>query len=545
MNRIYIIGIASLFYCLSAPIKAQDPAAYDTLLARLQALPDMEVVEIAPGNGYPRQFQIDLLQPVDHLRPEGPHFYQRIYLSHKDTTLPMVFRPSGYTASRRRVDELTTLFESNQIEATHRYMAGAVPDELDWQFLTIEQAAADHHRIVSIFKEIYPAVWASSGGSKNGLTVLYHKRFYPDDVAASVAFVAPLMTANPDPRILQYIEESLGDSTCHSKAKAFQRNVLENIDEIIPHLSAVLDSMGGAAELGPEFIAQLLVLEYPFYFWSVGDGDCIKIPDNANDPTTVIDHFLEYIWLWEFTDEGREYFRPTYYQLFTEIGYYGHDIDHLTDLIDMQYYPALIMLPPQDVDVTFRPEVMEDIISWLEIEGNNIIYIYGELDPWTATALTESTSTNSFTIIQPGANHYVKIADLDEQSLVISALEEWLGLEIDGSEMAVEPGAYPGSLAEGMELPVQFNLAQNYPNPFNPISTIRYDLPHRSEVRLAIYGLLGREVRMLVRGLQEPGNHQTQWNGQDQTGRPVPSGIYIARLVTPEYNKSIKMLLLR
>jgi hypothetical protein len=90
------------------------------------------------------------------------------------------------------------------------------------------------------------------------------------------------------------------------------------------------------------------------------------------------------------------------------------------------------------------------------------------------------------------------------------------------------------------EMPKTFNIRPAYPNPFNPTTTIRYDLPQASEVILVVYDLLGREVARLVDGYSEPGYHQVNWNGQD-----FPSGIYLARLVTPEYSKSIKMVLLK
>jgi predicted outer membrane repeat protein len=94
-------------------------------------------------------------------------------------------------------------------------------------------------------------------------------------------------------------------------------------------------------------------------------------------------------------------------------------------------------------------------------------------------------------------------------------------------------------------LPTEFALHQNYPNPFNPVSTIRYELPQASNVSLLIYDILGREVARLVDSYMEPGYQHAQWNGRDATGHEVPSGIYIARLVTPEYSQSIKMVLLK
>ncbi|UCH10251.1 MAG: T9SS type A sorting domain-containing protein [Fidelibacterota bacterium] len=101
-------------------------------------------------------------------------------------------------------------------------------------------------------------------------------------------------------------------------------------------------------------------------------------------------------------------------------------------------------------------------------------------------------------------------------------------------------GTHDGNLA-----PLRFDLLQSYPNPFNPVSTIRYDLPQASDVSLIVYNLLGREVATLVDSYIEPGYHKVLWDSRDARGREVPSGIYIARLVTPEYSQSIKMVLLK
>lgn len=90
-----------------------------------------------------------------------------------------------------------------------------------------------------------------------------------------------------------------------------------------------------------------------------------------------------------------------------------------------------------------------------------------------------------------------------------------------------------------------FALYQSYPNPFNPVTTLRYDLPEAAVVTLIVYNIHGREVARLMDGRIEAGFQRVNWNGCDQFGRSVPSGIYIARLVTSEYSKSIKMVLLK
>ena len=95
------------------------------------------------------------------------------------------------------------------------------------------------------------------------------------------------------------------------------------------------------------------------------------------------------------------------------------------------------------------------------------------------------------------------------------------------------------------QIPNEFKLLQNYPNPFNPSTTVRFDLPEAAEVHLVVYDILGREVIQLVNERLEPGHRQVIWNGKTARGMDVPTGIYIARLVTPRYTNSIKMVLLK
>lgn len=80
------------------------------------------------------------------------------------------------------------------------------------------------------------------------------------------------------------------------------------------------------------------------------------------------------------------------------------------------------------------------------------------------------------------------------------------------------------------ELPTVFELKQNYPNPFNPTTTISYSVPQASEIQLGIYNLLGQEIRSLSHGEHQPGVYTTIWDGLNQNGVRVESGIYIYRM---------------
>ncbi|MDO8550962.1 MAG: T9SS type A sorting domain-containing protein [Ignavibacteria bacterium] len=94
-------------------------------------------------------------------------------------------------------------------------------------------------------------------------------------------------------------------------------------------------------------------------------------------------------------------------------------------------------------------------------------------------------------------------------------------------------------------IPVTHNLFQNYPNPFNPSTVISYSLPNVSYVSLKIYDILGREVKTLVNSEQNIGIHNIQWNGDNNYGNKVSSGIYLYKIEAGNFIMTKKMLLLK
>jgi hypothetical protein len=98
---------------------------------------------------------------------------------------------------------------------------------------------------------------------------------------------------------------------------------------------------------------------------------------------------------------------------------------------------------------------------------------------------------------------------------------------------------------EENDIPEEFQLFQNYPNPANPGTVIRYNLAHAATVSLIIYDILGRRIRILVDGSQAAGKYSVHWNGHDDFGSPVSSGIYIYQLRADEIIDMKKMILMR
>jgi hypothetical protein len=90
-------------------------------------------------------------------------------------------------------------------------------------------------------------------------------------------------------------------------------------------------------------------------------------------------------------------------------------------------------------------------------------------------------------------------------------------------------------------VPVAF-AARLQPNPFRSVTTLAFDLPVASRVMLVIHGVDGRVVRRLVEGPYDAGSHRAIWDGCDDRGRPVVSGIYFARLIAGEFKSTLRIV---
>ncbi|MBN2400316.1 MAG: peptidase [Candidatus Aminicenantes bacterium] len=419
--------------------------AEETWLQKLQKLPDVLVTEIAPPQGYAQAFQIDVGQPVDHNNPSGRKFYQRIYLSHLTADRPVVLSTRGYGISRNSLDELAILLDANQIVVTHRFFPNARPDPLDWQYLTIWQAANDHHRLVQMFKPLYAGNWLNEGVSKGGMTALYHRRFFPADVAATVAYVAPVMFGVEDPRFRPFLLEQVGSREAREKIMEFQRQLLASRQLLLPLLENYALNHNFFFPFGAEATLEYAVIEYIFAFWQYGDGDVSKIPAADATAEVLFDHLDAISGFSYYAQTNISYFEPFFYQAFTELGYCPYVYDHLRDLLFAVPRPTYRVFAPAGVALDFDAAVMIDVNSWLQDFGNNIIYIYGGNDPYTAAACALSGKTNALRMIQPGANHRVKIADLSERSMVLQRLGEWMEINLATSEKVWQKAAAANS----------------------------------------------------------------------------------------------------
>lgn len=107
------------------------------------------------------------------------------------------------------------------------------------------------------------------------------------------------------------------------------------------------------------------------------------------------------------------------------------------------------------------------------------------------------------------------------------------------------PRAVTQVSADAAAQPERFRLEQNFPNPFNAGTEIRYGLPAQSHVELRIYNAIGNDIRTLVLGQKPAGEHRAQWDGQDDSGREMASGVYFYRIRAGSFVRTQKMIMLR
>ena len=115
----------------------------------------------------------------------------------------------------------------------------------------------------------------------------------------------------------------------------------------------------------------------------------------------------------------------------------------------------------------------------------------------------------------------------------------------DSDTISVDITASHSGITKKEMLPLKYCLYPNFPNPFNPFTTIEYDIPKITKIRVRIFNVLGNHIRTLVNRRQAPGHYSLTWDGQDKQHHNVPSGIYICQLKAGKFVTSRKMLLVR
>lgn len=426
-----------LFF-LFASLRAQ--SEQEKLEKLLGNFPDVSFTKTSkPGEQY-LQYNLTIQQPLDHQNLKRGYFFQSVILTHMGFERPTVMETQGYTLNFGG-NEIEKILQANNLNIEHRFFGQSVPDSLQWEYLSYEQASADLHHINQIFRTIYKGNWVSTGVSKGGVAAIYYKYFYPNDVNATIPYVAPINNSLEDKRIYNFLD-TIGSAECRNKIFDFQEFMLQHENEALEKLKKFslaknleYNYIGG---VGRAF--EYSVLEYSFSFWQ-GGNNCAQIPINKNIDT-YIEHLKKVSGFSLYSDKGIKFFEPHYYQAATEAGYYGYRTaafkKELHFIIENGNPSAIFFTPEIVKHKPFNDSLLTKVSGWIKENGNNIIYIYGGIDTWSACRAILSDKVNSKIFLIPNAGHpeaRIKNMPADMKKSFKELLEKFSSCNVDLSEL--------------------------------------------------------------------------------------------------------------
>jgi hypothetical protein len=401
---------------------------------RIKSLPGIISVENMECNQFFNEALVIMVkQPLDHLHPEQGTFPQRVILSNLGFDQPVVFITEGYGgdygASARYLNELCPLLNANQLFVEHRFFGRSVPDSVNWKYMTVENAAADHHHIVELFKPIYSKKWISTGISKGGETVLYHRALYPKDVEISVPYVAPLNFSVEEKREDLFIRHRAGIASERKMVARCQIELLKRKKQLLPLFQHFSEEKNYKYRADVSEIYDYWVLEYAFSFWQWGHS-VSEIPASTATDQEFINYLIKACPPDYFDIEsGRPTF-PFFVQALKQLGYYGYNpkpFKGFMELKDTKGYILKLFMPPS-TEFVYDPSMSILVKNFLKKDARKILLIYGGNDPWSASAAKTYGNNKILKIVQSGGNHRTRIGTLPEfqRKRVMETLEKWL-----------------------------------------------------------------------------------------------------------------------
>ncbi len=433
---IHILCLPVILFSFSFSFAQTDEATVDSALRTLQ---DVRIIsKTVTYIPYSLEYKLAIKQPVDHNDTSKGFFYQQLQLLHKDYSKPMVMETEGYNG-RPPTNELQTILGCNDMNIEFRYFNKSRPDSLEWQYCTFEQATADLHHINQVFRPLYHSKWISTGISRGGETTLIYRYFYPGDVDLSVPYVAPMPNDIEDKRIYAFLDTAGGPS-CVKKIRNLQIFLLQHEKEAIQKIPLPERQLHYSAVGGVGQAFEYTVLEYPFSFWQISMLKEKDIPTN-NDLDSCLESIYKVFgsYISSFSDEENEAFYTHYYMTY-QTGYYKYDITPFKKYLHYfrEANPTAVILPSKIPHHPYDPVFEKKINAWLATSGNNILYIYGDRDTWTACEADFTNQVNAKRFVMPGANHrYARIRYMSPsmQQEFADALKSMTGLTADFSEL--------------------------------------------------------------------------------------------------------------
>jgi len=399
----------------------------------LKSIPGIEI-EKKDSSAFTEFYIVMLPQAVDHNNEAGPKFRQRIFIGHEGFDKPTVMETEGYGAdwvTPQVKTEVTRLLKGNQLYVEHRYFGPSTPSPVDWKYLNAEQDAGDYHYIRNLFGKVYNGKWIATGVSKGGQTATEYKVYYPDDVDVTIPYVAPINYERLDTRIDDHFN-TVGTKEQRKQIQKIQFYLLKNKSKVLPFWKSLADKSGlKFTTIDAESAFDYSVLEFPFSFWQYTADESKLLNPKTTTPEKMALFLFQFVYPFWYTDAAKPY-EAAGYQFYTQLGYYEYDERPFRKYLKNKDYPNSVFTPA-NATIEWDPSYQKKLRKFFEGSPVHMIYIYGEADPWGATAANINPGGESLKLVQKAGTHGAQIGTLspEQRKQVIEALEKWLETEIE------------------------------------------------------------------------------------------------------------------
>ncbi len=455
----------------SGRVPASDFPAID--LSSIDGVVHVEAVAGNTSEWMPQKYILTFLQQLDWSDPSAGFFPQRVEIGLHPGASVTVMETAGYNLSERLMTrndqpEVCSILGANYVKIEHRFNGASYPEGMTnagtygWEYATAENEAGDYHRIFQSLSKALGGNWICFGISRGGRACLDYARLYPEDaVKGYVAYVGVNCSSDRDPRMVQFLTSEVGNSAYTEEAGAQMRSIMKDFQiELMrnkPTLSYWL--WGSMTDAGLVFadgmtesrMYDISVYEFPIGFW-ISEGDIeelkwiLQLPEETEEEVQI-KLGAEYNLLTRYgssaTFSWSSSVWPFYAGCLKWEGMYDYDFSYLRNALqdaglsdrlavtqeEQQDYLRKLILSDQQQEVfRFTPGHFEALDGWAKQTSQNVLFIGGDLDPWSSVYIDGGSNPNFRTYICKGKSHHVQISHFDPevQSEIILTLYTWL-----------------------------------------------------------------------------------------------------------------------
>lgn len=456
---------------------------------------DEQLIAKQNGKLFKEKYLVTIRQPLSWDNLLLGNFEQRVEIGYMGEDKPTVFTCNGYYLEDRvfsyegSMNDFVKILDANYISVEYRFFKDSIPAGFEndktkyYEFMTSKNASHDLHHIRENFKNVFPKNWLSTGASKGGYTTETYAMYWPDDCKVYVPCVAPLCKNRADERFSDFVYNRAGDSL-FSNARDLRKILLEIISEVLLNEEEVAKCLLEAYDY-PDYsldeaimILETYLSDYPTGVWmyqinSVAPNSTPKYFDEiqrnvlnkkvgktSRNYHKYCKNLLKAITLNDVSLDltQKNILRQYYYQSWTEMGNYKLSIALVEQKLAENGFAGRFKIAEDKADLFYDnfsdfqkkefknlpasgiTTMRNSLIEWRKTSKQNVIFVYGACDPWTAVSFYANTyeaplnpnNPNMFDYVNPNCGHSASIFNSCNQAenakwtnLVISWMNEY------------------------------------------------------------------------------------------------------------------------